>query len=427
MYCSNRGICDLTSGNCNCYPNFINSNCDTYQVPLLNVLNASDILVASSTLSSYTKNVMHVLSTTRTKQNFNLILVNDSTREIFKMTSSGDIISSYGGLNIAGLDSHGGQSIYTSGIRVNGGMSINNLGFIMTTNGITMKDSGLSVSGGGMITTTMTVASGGLYVLSGGISIITQGLRAPTGGVVITAGGATVWGGGITISSQIDGIPGDRYGSDASGMTVSAGGMYLQNTKGITVLNGGIYIASGGFQFQGNSLFACSNGLTLYSGGLTISTGLTISSNGLVVTGGATTMLGGLLVTGGMSVNSGGMLVTNGLSIVSSGLYITMGALHWGIFEPIDYYFSVNVNFFLCPSEGMSALFLGLPSWMLWPSYRSMLVIIFAILSIPFCYLYIGVAWLFFCALGGYESIGNKQNVGSKNPKAVLLASKKDS
>lgn len=63
---------------------------------------------------------------------------------------------------------------------------------------------------------------------------------------------------------------------------------------------------------------------------------------------------------------------------------------HWAIFEPIDYNFQVNVNFFLCPADAMLYLFNTiLHPVMLLPSYRTFAMWFFVAVSIPLCYLYI--------------------------------------
>lgn len=49
------------------------------------------------------------------------------------------------------------------------------------------------------------------------------------------------------------------------------------------------------------------------------------------------------------------------------------------------------MNFMLCPSEGMSSAFNQLPPWLLWPSYRTIIVAIFFVFSFPICYTYIGM------------------------------------
>lgn len=58
-------------------------------------------------------------------------------------------------------------------------------------------------------------------------------------------------------------------------------------------------------------------------------------------------------------------------------------------FQPIDYTFQVNVNFFLCPAAAMQGLFEQLPSILLWPSYRTLFVTGFLYVSVPLAYAYI--------------------------------------
>lgn len=67
-------------------------------------------------------------------------------------------------------------------------------------------------------------------------------------------------------------------------------------------------------------------------------------------------------------------------------------ALHWYFFAPFDRYFSVNINFWLCPSEGMADAFTLLPTALIWPSYRTFCTILFFIVDIPIIYTYIAVA-----------------------------------
>lgn len=79
------------------------------------------------------------------------------------------------------------------------------------------------------------------------------------------------------------------------------------------------------------------------------------------------------------------MIPLNQLSLMS------LSYLH---LKPVDRHFAVNVNFMLCPSEGMNKAFSALPPWLLWPSYRSLIVAGFFVLSFPVCYTYIGISRL---------------------------------
>ena len=81
------------------------------------------------------------------------------------------------------------------------------------------------------------------------------------------------------------------------------------------------------------------------------------------------------------------------LGITSSNILLTILTFSnfLPFFQPVNRYFGVNVNFMLCPSEGMSSAFDKLPPWLLWPSYRTIIVAGFFVLSFPICYTYIGL------------------------------------
>jgi hypothetical protein len=63
--------------------------------------------------------------------------------------------------------------------------------------------------------------------------------------------------------------------------------------------------------------------------------------------------------------------------------------------QHLDRYFQVNVNFFLCPSEGMAAPFSILPWFMMWPTYRTFLSLLMFVCSIPLCFGYVWAAKVF--------------------------------
>jgi uncharacterized membrane protein YcfT len=46
----------------------------------------------------------------------------------------------------------------------------------------------------------------------------------------------------------------------------------------------------------------------------------------------------------------------------------------------------------LCPSEGMKETLDTLPLWLLWPTYRTPVIILFFLISFPVSYIYIGIS-----------------------------------
>jgi hypothetical protein len=69
--------------------------------------------------------------------------------------------------------------------------------------------------------------------------------------------------------------------------------------------------------------------------------------------------------------------------------------------QHLDRRFEVNVNFFLCPSEGMAAPFSLVPWFLMWPGYRTFLSNVMFLCSIPLCYGYVWIANTFRKAVYG--------------------------
>jgi hypothetical protein len=46
----------------------------------------------------------------------------------------------------------------------------------------------------------------------------------------------------------------------------------------------------------------------------------------------------------------------------------------------------------LCPSEGMKETLDTLPLWLLWPTFRTPVIILFFSISLPVSYIYIGIS-----------------------------------
>jgi hypothetical protein len=65
---------------------------------------------------------------------------------------------------------------------------------------------------------------------------------------------------------------------------------------------------------------------------------------------------------------------------------------HWVLLESVDYITTVNVDFMLCPSPAMSAVFQMLPQALLWPSYRSVMTVAVSLLALPMSWLHRGIA-----------------------------------
>lgn len=78
------------------------------------------------------------------------------------------------------------------------------------------------------------------------------------------------------------------------------------------------------------------------------------------------------------------------------------------VYQVVDLALNVNVEFMLCPTAAMHTLFPLVPSWVLWPSYRSTLSFVVFIVGTVISYLYIGAAALIRSAMKPTASAGAK-------------------
>ena len=88
-------------------------------------------------------------------------------------------------------------------------------------------------------------------------------------------------------------------------------------------------------------------------------------------------------------------------NILTGNLLISL--LHWGVYQPINVSFGVNINFFLCPTPGLHTIFAAVPSYLLLPSYRTFLSIAAVVLATLFSYIYVFIVGTF-CYLSGFSS-----------------------
>lgn len=74
-----------------------------------------------------------------------------------------------------------------------------------------------------------------------------------------------------------------------------------------------------------------------------------------------------------------------------AGFWI-LHVLHYTLYEGFDLMTSVNIEFMLCPTGAMNAIFTQLPPGLLWPSYRTPLttVVIFVAIGIALFYIFVG-------------------------------------
>eukprot|EP00606_Chrysophyceae_sp_TOSAG23-5_P001013 GSChrysophyteH2.ASY1.ANO1.923.1 assembled CDS len=305
--CSNRGICDLESGNCRCFLNFYGANCAHF-APDGVVRNLADVMSITVTDPAFDANILHLADTVRGENKWSSLIMetnfdqyNDNRDVLWNMTAWGDIDMNYGGINIIATENSGdnGLHINQGGLRVTGGM--------------TVASAGLHIVGEG--TTNMfghTTFSPDDLHLDGSINIV-EGLDLDAmltvnntecddpRGLLIGAGGVKVENAGIVVQG---------------GASV-VGGLMLEHpftggrTKGVTIATGGLDIRNGGFTVNEKGL-TVGREMNVHDTGLTVTEGMTVSQNGLKI------------VTGGLSVPEDGLTVGQRLNLVGTeGLYVT--------------------------------------------------------------------------------------------------------
>mmetsp|Transcript_8691 Transcript_8691/g.8629 ORF Transcript_8691/g.8629 Transcript_8691/m.8629 type:complete len:302 (+) Transcript_8691:72-977(+) len=76
---------------------------------------------------------------------------------------------------------------------------------------------------------------------------------------------------------------------------------------------------------------------------------------------------------------------------VSFGLCI-LTFLHFSLYEGIDLLLNVNVEFMLCPTGAMNSIFGQFPPWLLFPSYRSVMVVLVCIVGSFMAHCYVKIS-----------------------------------
>eukprot|EP00605_Chrysophyceae_sp_TOSAG23-4_P002568 GSChrysophyteH1.ASY1.ANO1.2833.1 assembled CDS len=280
--CSNRGICDLESGNCRCFLNFYGANCAHF---------APDDTVRGE--NKWSSLIMET----------NFDQYNDNRDVLWNMTAWGDIDMNYGGINIIATENSGdnGLHINQGGLRVTGGMTVASAGLHIVGEGTTNMFGHTTFSPDDLhLDGSINIVEG--LDLDAMLTVNNTGVKCDDPrGLLIGAGGVKVENAGIVVQG---------------GASV-VGGLMLEHpftggrTKGVTIATGGLDIRNGGFTVNEKGL-TVGREMNVHDTGLTVTEGMTVSQNGLKI------------VTGGLSVPEDGLTVGQRLNLVGTeGLYVT--------------------------------------------------------------------------------------------------------
>ncbi|OQR83560.1 hypothetical protein ACHHYP_14571, partial [Achlya hypogyna] len=385
-FCSNRGICDFTTGLCTCFLDYKSYDCNQPSNIPDNIDDNDGFLIQPSG-TSYVGTALHIHTIKSMATDFQMIEIDAGSSKLFYMTGNGDTYWTIGNVAISSgtLFVKSGATIQTGGLQVmDGGATILNSPSASTV--LNLIGSNLAYTGSVLQVQATQGASGAFYllramangtplfdVLGNGLTTVRQsGLSVLLGGATIvdatpTATTATVQntngaftGTLLTVTATaasafpnadfklLQGVAGGTtaFQVEASGRTTIAnGGLSVNGIGGATITNQdpltpGLTVLSANNAFQGtvakiqstvaaSALFyllqATANGLPLFT---ILGTGQTeIYAGGLKVDmGGATVSNGGLVVgAGGATINGGLQVASGGATIADTGLVVSDG------------------------------------------------------------------------------------------------------
>ncbi|DAZ96064.1 TPA: hypothetical protein N0F65_005842, partial [Lagenidium giganteum] len=309
-FCSNRGLCDFTSGLCTCYADFKGLDCNQKSFIPDNI-DVNDGMLVNPIGLTYNGNVLHLKTTKNTATDFNFMKMETGSAVILTMDGSvrGDGLTtiSTGGLSIT----TGGATIADGQVGANT-LSVTNTNAAFTAALVNLDSTRpsqwpntdfLLINGKANGVTAFTVeASGKTTITNGGLIVNGVG-----GGRISSADAAAET---VLVSATANSFSSDALSIQTASNTVhnliKATGLGITlftvaNTGRTTVYHSGFEVVAGGATITAGGLYVAAMGETINSGGL------------VIVNGGETIQLGGLNVADGKtSVQAGGLVVNNG-------------------------------------------------------------------------------------------------------------------
>ncbi|RLN78989.1 hypothetical protein BBJ28_00007362, partial [Nothophytophthora sp. Chile5] len=367
VYCSNRGLCDFSTGLCVCYADFKGMDCNQpSNIP--DSIDDNDGFVINPMGLQYTGTVLHLITTKGSQGDFYFMKIESSTLPILTMdglgdtkllhgdfqVSTGSIIVTTIGQTVAAVDITSTHATFTGttlNVRASRAAASSFKLFEAMSGGTTTV---VAIRGDGRT----TIQTGGLEVVTGGATI-SHDLNADT--LTVSNTNSAFTGAVLALdSTRTSQYPGtdflliDGKANGVTAFTVEASGKTTIANGGGQISNANVaadvlVVSATNPAFTGDALFIqtvstvshmmlkataqisgssvdvvtiSNTGLTtITQGGLRIKAGgASIDAGGLYITAnGETIQTGGLhIINGGQVIDAGGLVVTDGGASIAS-------------------------------------------------------------------------------------------------------------
>ncbi|GMI18818.1 hypothetical protein TrLO_g6162 [Triparma laevis f. longispina] len=278
--CSNRGICDHSTGQCTCATGYTGVSCDTADGTVQGAVSntISDVMLLYASSGSFAGNNLRLKTDKAANDDFNFLYAEANSLGVYTHSGDGDITMHQGGLTITA----GGETI------TNGGLVVTAAGQTITAGGLTVQAGGASIKGGLKINTGgQTIDSGGLVVTDGGTTLSTHTSDQSALHVFSSSAKRDVKSSIMRVQANTNGTTDNPYDFnynvfDAVIGTAAAPNMTIFRITGQPRTE----VVVGGFSVKAGGATVVTGGLVIGAGGLTLASGnLELPSGGVTTSG----------------------------------------------------------------------------------------------------------------------------------------------